>query len=777
MLALITSVSIRCTGSTGMRAGSLPMQQGGEEVKKVLKRVHFHYEPVIGGVRNVSLAGTFNEWKPSETPMLDEDGDGIYETIVELPVGRYQYKFVVDGNWITDPHAQDFTDDNRGGKNALITVDETFEDAAHMKGDRIMALDDIPLQVDYSMVNPLDQDSIEFNTRAYREDVRSVTLIWCKEGSPEQSTPMISNGTDNVYEYFRAVLFVPVATPLFFTFRYEDGGESMYAAAGRFVKEKPKTAEMFFYDPSKLRPFYTPEWAKRGIFYQIFTDRFCNGDRSLDPDFHEVWYGDNTLPPGGKTNGEYFHLVEDWNDVEGLIKSPYRTDGRPDYYSFYGGDIPGVMQKLPYLEALGVTILYFNPLNIAKSNHKYDAIDYLKIDPHFADESMFRAFVREAHRLGIRIIVDMAFNHTGDWHFAFRDTREKGPKSKYWNWYEWKTWPIPEGPMPEFCDYYSCWWGFSLHPNLDYDLSRPNELENDIENIEEAKPNWDVVHYVLETVHYWLGVLDIDGFRLDVPNEVPFWFWKEFRKVVDEVKPDALLVGEIWGNAMPWMGPHCFHSTMNYKYFKDPVIRFFAQRMTDAETFDRELAPGRKLYPIQATEVMMNLIGSHDTIRFFELADKDERRMMLAALFQMTYIGTPHIYYGDEVGLEGGKDPDNRRPFPWNWESDPRSKRMHDFYSQVTMLRHRHPALSLGRFIPVLAKGRIYAYLRQDEKEKILVILNNETGVQDVQIDLGPFGFKKPLEDLLHPRKYTLKKNKLSIRMEGLSGSVLQELR
>ncbi|MCK4549408.1 MAG: hypothetical protein KAU49_04535, partial [Candidatus Krumholzibacteria bacterium] len=619
-----------------------------------MKQVTFRFQPVISGVTNIFLAGTFNDWNDSKTKMTDEDGDGAYEVTLMLPVGRHQYKYVVDGNWMTDEEADDFEEDGFGGKNSVIVVDDRYDDIKTELGDGEMMNNDISLALDYSMVNPISENSIEFKTHAHLGDVENVQMLYVVDGA-ENIVSMPPYGEDVVFQYYRHVLEVPISSKVSFMFVYADGGELFFAVPSGFTGERPSQEDMFHYDPETLPPFFTPEWAKDGIFYQIFPERFANGDESNDQDFKEFYYKDVTeLPESKQTNGEYFHFVQNWYDVSGLTRSPYRTDGKPDYYSFYGGDIAGVMEKIPYLADLGVTIIYFNPLNEARSNHKYDPMDYKKLDPHFADEATFKRFVEKAHENGIRIIVDKAFNHTGNYFFAFLDAVEKGRESEYWNWYEFKRWPLPEGDIPNPLDYYDCWWGFGIHPNLNFDLSKPNAQENAITDISEARPNEPLVEYLREVARYWLGELDIDGFRLDVPNEVPFWFWKEFRVVVDEVKPDAFLIGEIWGNAMPWMGPSGFHSTMNYKYFRDPVLKFFGQGHGSAAQLDNELAPGRSLYPIQATQVMMNLIDSHDTIRFLTSA-KDVRRLMLAAMFSMSYVGMPHIWYGDEVGMTGGK--------------------------------------------------------------------------------------------------------------------------
>ncbi len=721
------------------------------------------------------LAGTFNDWSTDKTRMI-ANKDGVYEVTLLLPPNKYQYKFVADGQWIADPAAKESADDGYGGKNSVIVVDESFPDSKIEKGDGLMMNRDIPLTLDYSMVNPLSPTEIEFRARAHMNDVEGASLVYRVAGGGEKVVEMKPAESDGVYQYYRSVLGAPSTSTIRFAFRYRDGGKEFYATPAGFVGTAPAPDAMFVYSDKVLQPFFTPDWAKNGVFYQIFPERFRNGDKTNDPDFREPYYaGVTALPASGKTNGEYFHLVTQWDNVTGLTQSPYRTDGKPDYYSFYGGDIKGVMDAIPYLHDLGITIIYFNPLNEARSNHKYDPVDYLKIDPHFADEATFIAFVKKAHENGIRIIVDMALNHTGDWHFAFVDTKEKGPDSKYWNWYEWKRWPLPKGPIERACDYYDCWWCFGNHPNLNYDLSRPNDQENNVTDIAQAKPEMDVVNYVLEVPRYWIGKLGIDGFRLDVPNEVPFWFWHMFRKAVDEQKPDALLVGELWGNAMPWLGPHCFHSTMNYKYFKDPVVKFIGLGQGSAADFDRELAPGRSVYPIQATEAMMNLIDSHDTERFVTTAGNSADRIMLAALFQMTYVGIPQIYYGDEVGLRGAKDPDDRRTFPWDWETTPGRAAVHDFYRSAIAIRHKYAALRTGSFRTVLAEGRVYSFLREDAANRIVVVLNGDTVAREVEIGLRDFGFADgtAFKDELGGATSRVAGGALKIALEPLKGAIL----
>ncbi len=752
----------------GAAAGTSGSEGGVREVK-------FSFQPVISGVQNVFLAGTFNDWNESKTRMTDNDGDGTFEVTLLLPPGKYQYKFVADGKWITDETATDFADDGFGGRNSVITVDDSYKEVKVEPGDGQMMTSDIPLTLDYSMVNPLSKSEIEFKTRTHRDDVESVQLLYVDNGT-EKIVDMTKDSVDPVFSYYRVLLDIPAESTVRFAFAYIDGGVYFFATPKGFTGKKPEPGQMFEYSPKVLKPFFTPDWAKNGVFYQIFTDRFYNGDKTNDQDFKEFYYdGARDLPASGKTNGEYFHLVTQWDNISGLTKSPYRTDGKPDYYSFYGGDIAGVMDKIPYLVDLGITIIYFNPLSEARSNHKYDPVDYLKIDPHFADEATFKEFTKKAHDNGIRVIVDMAFNHTGNYHFAFIDSRDKGRESKYWDWYEWKRWPLPKGELKNPEDYYDCWWGFGIHPNLNYDLSRPNAQENSISDITQAKPNVELVAYILDVARHWLGDLDIDGFRLDVPNEVPMWFWKEFRHVVDQVKPDAFLIGEIWGNAMPWLGPDCFQSTMNYKFFRDPVLKFFALGQGTAVMLDSDLAPGRNLYPIQAVEVMMNLIDSHDTERFLTVAGNKEDRLRLAALMQMTYVGIPQIYYGDEVGLRGGKDPDDRRTFPWTYEQSPNRKNLHDYYRKIIGIRHKYQAFRTGSFTTLLADGMVYAFLRQDEKNSIVVVLNNQSAEKDIELDLGGLDLEgiAGYTDELSGNRFAPEGGVLKIRLAGMSGAVL----
>jgi len=743
-----------------------------------LRKVEFKYDPGKI-VKEVYLVGGFNAWN-QKSDKMEKNEDGSYSIFMLLKPDEYPYKFLEDGmNWITDQNAESFIDDGFGGKNSVIIVDDRFEKVTIEKKDGVILTYGIPTSQSLETVNPLSPTEIEFKTKAHSGDVEKVYLKIEREN---ETMNLIAE--DGSFDYYRKIIKLKNEDEEFdYCFVYEDGGNEYYLMNGVISKTFDKN-KLFHYSKKNVQPFFTPDWVKKGVIYQIFMDRFYNGNDTNNQDFSEWYYdGINNPPEAGKKHTkykQYFHFVDDWYDVSGLTKSPYHEPNhegyQPDYNSFYGGDVAGIKQKLDYLTDLGITIIYFNPLFEAKSNHKYDAVDYMKIDPHFGTEAEFKELVQECHKRGIRIILDVAFNHTGETFFAFQEGMKNGPDSEYYNWFEWNKWPMPDpAKTPGFkpSDYYECWWGFGEMPNLNYDLKEPNPSENGNKDINQANPNWEVVNYILGLVDYWIGDVDLDGFRLDVPNEVPFWFWQLFREKVKSVKPDAYLVGELWSNAVEWVNNDYFDSVMNYAYFKDPVMRFFNMRKCSAQTFDRDLKPGLLSYPTQATQVMMNLIDSHDTHRYLESAGGDLSKLKLAALFQMTYVGTPHIWYGDEVGMMGAHDPDCRRPFNWKYAEDKEKVELRDFYKKLIKIRKENQALYSGSFKTLLTKGMLYAFQRSYEGSDIVVVINNEVSKQTIELDtnLG----KRSVTDLLTGNQYQLTNgNTLEIELEAGTGAILK---
>jgi len=727
MLCLLVVVATAC--SPAAVSGDLTTESG--EVS-ALRKVRFVFTP-DRDYKNVFLAGTFNGWSTDETPM-QRVGES-FQLMLLLTEGEYQYKFVADGNWITDETAGAFRDDGYGGRNSVVEVDSSFEPVAMQRGDGAIVTAGLAHSEDAWERTVTPNGSVILRVRAWADDVERVS-VWV-DGESSGGYRMELSDTDGRHDYFTREL--SLGDSFAYRFALTDGETVVWLGPRGIVPaESMDEAGLFVLRTSDYAQFETPDWVKEGVFYQIFPERFRNGDRSNDPDFSEWYYeGRTSLPPSGKTDGEYFHLVDDWYDVEGLSGSPYRTDGKPDWYSFYGGDVAGLREGLDYLEDLGVTILYFNPLFESKSSHKYDAADYRVIDPHMGTNEEFAEFVAECHERGMRVILDLAINHTGETHWAFSDTREKGVESEYWDWYEWHRWPLPEGELSGGKEDYDCWWGFGQMPNFNFDLSRPNDQEPGVTAITDAEPNWPLVDHLLDVAEYWLAEIDIDGYRLDVAGEVPFWFWELFRERVKSVKPDAYINGELWGPSPRYVNGRYYDAVMNYAYFREPVLGFIARGSKTAEEFDRDLAPGRLIYPQEGVLAQMNLVGSHDTSRFLRECGGDHAKVRLAALFAMTYVGAPHIYYGDEIAMDGGPDPDCRRPFLWNWQEDPERAAMHGYFRDLIAIRRDHPCLVYGSFRTLLARGPIYAYRRDGDDGSAVVVMNASSEGRTVNVPLG----------------------------------------
>jgi len=423
-----------------------------------------------------------------------------------------------------------------------------------------------------------------------------------------------------------------------------------------------------------------PKWIRDAIFYQIFPDRFYNGNLKNDPKNKVSW------------------------------GSP------PTRNNFFGGDLVGIKEKIPYLKKLGVNAIYLNPIFEAGTNHKYDTWDYYNIDPLFGNEKSLRSLLREAHKLNIRIILDGVFNHCGDGFWAFKDVKTKGINSKYFNWFKIYGDKISLNPL-----------NYQTAGNTKY-LPKLNHEDPLVEE------------YILQVAEYWSKKFKIDGWRLDTPWKVKRSFWKKFRLRIKQINPELYLVGEVWHDAQPWILGDTFDGVMNYR-LREQIINFFIKDRMDAEDFNYEIAHFLKIYNKNAYS-LLNLISSHDTPRILTMARKNISKLILAITFLMTYIGAPMIYYGDEIGIEGGDDPDCRRTMVWDenlW-----NKRIYYTYKKLIDFRLKHKALRRGNFKPILTLNKLYTYIRKDEDDEVIVILN----VAEKQI-----GIKLPLKEISSPNK------------------------
>ncbi len=435
---------------------------------------------------------------------------------------------------------------------------------------------------------------------------------------------------------------------------------------------------------------HTPDWVKNAVFYQIFPDRFAWSRRVEKPGNFETW------------------------------------DSAPTVNGFKGGDLLGVAEKLDYLEDLGVNAIYFNPIFQSASNHRYHTHDYFQVDPLLGGNKAFKELLNEAHKRGIRVVLDGVFNHSSRGFFQFNHILEVGPKSPYLDWFFVRGFPLH---AYEGTPNYDCWWSLPGLPKFNTN-------------------NPQVRKYIFNVARYWLEQ-GIDGWRLDVPFEIDDDdFWREFREVVKTANPDAYIVGEIPTEAQRWMQGDMFDAVMNYQlthaclafFGGGRIDRALAEGMLgldvpetmDAAQFARRAQELLSIYPQEFAYAQLNLLDSHDMPRFLSLVSEDTQRLYLAYLFMMTYPGAPCIYYGDEIGLTGGVDPMCRKAFPWSesaWNTNLRDK-----IRDLTLLRHAMPVLRTGAYLPLLSQGSLLVYARKDSEDVVIVAINLDNSPQTISV-------------------------------------------
>ena len=427
----------------------------------------------------------------------------------------------------------------------------------------------------------------------------------------------------------------------------------------------------------------TPDWVKNAIFYQIFPDRFARGKTTIKGQWQASTY-------------------EGW-------------DATPSYQGYKGGNLWGVIDKLDYLEDLGINAIYFTPIFQSASNHRYHTHDYYQVDPMLGGNVAFETLIEAAHRRNIKVVLDGVFNHASRGFFFFNDILENGPNSPWLDWFKIKKWPVSayDGSKPAN---YEGWIGDRALPEFNHD-------------------NPQVKEYIMQVAEYWL-YKGIDGWRLDVPNEVDTpGFWQEFRDRVKAVNPEAYIVGEIWGDASYWLDGTQFDGVMNYR-FAEATIAFAGGENYDPEYCQGELKPYPpisgteyairidallKLYDWEIQLAQLNLLDSHDTPRMITTVGEDKASFMLATVLLMTFPGAPSIFYGDEVGLPGGKDPDCRRAFP---ETDQWDIEILKAHKELIALRHQYIALRTGNYKTLYADQNVYVFARILDNEEIIVAIN-----------------------------------------------------
>ena len=432
-----------------------------------------------------------------------------------------------------------------------------------------------------------------------------------------------------------------------------------------------------------------PDWYKQGIIYQIFVDRFFNGQEEgkvLNPKKNTFIYGN-------------------WDDNPMYIKD---MDGNIVRWDFYGGNLLGVKKKLEYIKSLGVSVIYFNPIFDSPSCHKYDTGDYEKIDPMFGDEEIFKDLCNESEKIGIKIILDGVFSHTGSdskYFNKFGNYNSLGAyqslQSPYYMWYRFNDYP----------DLYEAWWGFSNMPNID-----------------ELNPSY--LDYIIRDdnsiVEKWIR-LGASGWRLDVADELPDEFIKILKKKLKEVDKDSVLIGEVWEDASnkvsysrkrEYLFGNELDSVTNYPLRQ--IILDLVRNYIGNKSFIRRYLSLKENYPKEYFYSTMNMLGNHDTERVLTMLNNSVELLKEAVVIQMTLPGVPLIYYGDEAGLTGGKDPSNRKSYPWGKEND----EILEFYKTITAIRVAEEALKIGEIKFLDFNNGVLGYERFIDKDRIIILVN-----------------------------------------------------
>ena len=442
---------------------------------------------------------------------------------------------------------------------------------------------------------------------------------------------------DSCHDYYEVELDIDVICLRYFFELIGQDGECVYYANCRFVAEAPDDNDRMFDLPQNLREmerFEVPAWANNKVVYQVFPARFA----SSKPVEDALWY-----------------------------KTPM------DAVTDLKGDLKGLYDKLEYIRDLGVDVLYMTPIFQSKSTHKYDTIDYYRIDPSFGTTEDLVALVDKAHTLGLRVVLDAVFNHTAPEFFAFKDLEENWESSKYRDWYYCDGKPVrPKTRLVK--PNYKSFAYFGGMPKLNLD-------------------NPETAQYCIDVALYWLRTAKIDGWRLDVGDEVSHYFWQTFRNAVKQEFPEALIVGEVWHYAADFLQGNNWDSVMNYP-FRNAALDFVAKGEITASEFVNELGFLRGNLNNACQSVLWNLLDSHDTPRTLYQCGEDKQKMKLLAAIQLLLPGMPFIYYGDEVGMTGGQDPDCRRGMLW--EDARQDKDMLSYYKRLIAVRKSNPCLTEG---------------------------------------------------------------------------------
>ncbi|MDZ7671975.1 MAG: alpha amylase N-terminal ig-like domain-containing protein [Halanaerobiales bacterium] len=563
---------------------------------------------------------------------------------------------------------------------------------------------------------PLDDSNLRVRIITAKNDLKNVKIVYGPKfdnyKDPVLTKTMDKIASDNTHDYYSTKLHLN--DPRFrYHFLLEDfqGIKLWYNEKG-FFENRPRGHECgFFQYPiiTDWEKFKRPDWLNDAVIYQIFPERFNNGNPDISPKNTSKW-GD-----------------------------------KPEHKSFFGGDLEGIIEKLDYIKELGANAIYLTPIFESGTNHKYNIADYFKIDPHFGDLDTIKTLVSKAHKKDIKVILDAVFNHCDINFFAFQDLIKKGENSKYKDWFFYEELPIKTKNTVNYVTFAT-------------DVKTMPKLNT---------TNLEVQNYLLDVAKYWMEELNIDGWRLDVSDEVEMTFWNRFRKVVKDINPEAVIIGEVWHSARKWLRGERFDTVMNYP-FNWAVLKFFGTNEIGVEKFSSLIINNYYHYREDTSNILLNLLSSHDIPRIYEYC-KNEEQLKLAILFLLTFPGIPMVYYGDELGLKGKKDPDNRRCMPWDKLEN---NEILKFYKKLIQVRKDLNTISNGDFEFVLKDeaNNIVAFKRKWKYKNSYVILNNSHIVQNIKMDIEKSG---DYRDVLNDRIIESDDKTISIILKPYEGKII----
>lgn len=561
-------------------------------------------------------------------------------------------------------------------------------------------------------------DTLHIHIRTKIANVKEIELIYGDQYEMidyhwvSQRITMEKSGSDSLFDYWHCTITNKKRVRYGFIIR-DNEQQITYTEKG-FFPFIPEDAGYYFCLPylHQKDVFTPPSWVSTTVWYQIFPERFRNGNSSLNP-----------------------ADIAPWGQEE------------PGLWNFFGGDFQGIIDSLDYLSDLGINGIYLTPIFHAKSNHKYDTINYLEVDPQFGDTEMLKRLVKECHERGIRVMLDAVFNHCGYQFPPFQDVLKNKDNSRYKDWFHIHKFPLKENDTLN----YETFGFYETMPKFN-------------------TTNPEVKDYLLHVAQYWIKECDIDGWRLDVANEIDHDFWRSFRSVVKDLKPDLFILGEIWHDSLPWLRGDQFDSVMNYPLLTK-ALQFFAYDMISSQQFMEEMTTTIQSYPDTVNKVLFNIIGSHDTPRIMHECSYRKERVKLLFTFLLTYPGTPCIYYGDEIGLGGGSDPGCRKCMPWN--PDEHDEELKSFVKRLIQVRKQSSFLiNNGSFYFLSQSDSCLAYYTKKDDEILLTVINKSD--MEAQF-LLPFPLRgKKISLLLTEEEYAAESDDLAVILGPYECSILR---